>query len=194
MLLGGDLASVLVNFLQYNLAVIDLPAFACTRPGEVVHAVRGLQRSDLVIAITFRRGLRQTVEGFRQARQRGVLRGRHRHASVSSCALCARILHHASRKCLVRCLICSADGLDEHGAGRVRRDAAGENQSTAEGRGCRAAHRVPVVSGRRGLAAYRGDSIDQTLVQPRSDRPIAVVPTERSIVSVSSADGRLLGQ
>jgi len=71
-LLGGDVASVLVRFLQYNLAVIDLPAFACTRPGEVVHAVRGLQRRDLVVAITFRRGLRQTVEGVRQARARGA--------------------------------------------------------------------------------------------------------------------------
>lgn len=71
-LLGGDVASVLVRFLQYNLAVIDLPAFACTRPGEVVHTVRGLRKSDLVIAITFRRGLRQTVEGVRQARARGA--------------------------------------------------------------------------------------------------------------------------
>jgi RpiR family transcriptional regulator, carbohydrate utilization regulator len=71
-LLGGDLAAVLVNFLQYNLAVIDLPAVACTRPGEVVHAVRGLQKSDVVIAITFRRGLRQTVDGMRQAHARGA--------------------------------------------------------------------------------------------------------------------------
>jgi len=71
-LLGGDLAAALVTFLQYNLAVIDLPAFACTRPGEVVHAVRGLQQSDLVIAITFRRGLRQTVEGVRRARAKGA--------------------------------------------------------------------------------------------------------------------------
>lgn len=70
--IGGDLATVLVNFLQYNLAVIDLPAIACTRPGEVVHAVRALRTSDLVIAITFRRGLRQTVEGLRQARARGA--------------------------------------------------------------------------------------------------------------------------
>ncbi len=71
-LLGGDLASALVTFLHYNLAVIDLPAFACTRPGEVAHTVRWLTRSDLVIAITFRRGLRQTVEGVRHARARGA--------------------------------------------------------------------------------------------------------------------------
>lgn len=72
MLLGGDLATVLVNFLQYGLAVLDLPAIACTRPGEVVHAVRALQRADLVLAITFRRGLRQTVEGLQHARARGA--------------------------------------------------------------------------------------------------------------------------
>jgi DNA-binding MurR/RpiR family transcriptional regulator len=71
-LLGGDMASVLVQFLQYNLAVIDLPAVVCTRPGEVVHAVRALGKSDVVIAITFRRGLRQTVDGVRQARTRGA--------------------------------------------------------------------------------------------------------------------------
>ena len=71
-LIGGDLAAVLVKFLYYNLAVIDLPAIACTTPGEVVHAVRGLGKSDLVIAITFRRGLRQTVEGLRRARSKGA--------------------------------------------------------------------------------------------------------------------------
>jgi RpiR family carbohydrate utilization transcriptional regulator len=71
-LLGGDVASVLVKFLQYNLSVIDLPAVACTLPGEVVHAVRPLGASDLVIALTFRRGLRQTVEGVQQARGLGA--------------------------------------------------------------------------------------------------------------------------
>jgi DNA-binding MurR/RpiR family transcriptional regulator len=71
-LLGGDLASVLVKFLHYNLSVIDLPAVSGTTPGEVVHAVRGLRKGDLVIAISFRRGLRQTVEGLRQARANGA--------------------------------------------------------------------------------------------------------------------------
>lgn len=71
-LLGGDLASVLVRFLHYNLSVIDLPAVSGTTPGEVAHAVRGLRQRDLVIAISFRRGLRQTVEGVRQARANGA--------------------------------------------------------------------------------------------------------------------------
>lgn len=71
-LLGGDLASVLVRFLHYNLSVIDLPAVSGTTPGEVVHAVRGLRQRDLVIAISFGRGLRQTVDGVRQARANGA--------------------------------------------------------------------------------------------------------------------------
>jgi DNA-binding MurR/RpiR family transcriptional regulator len=71
-LLGGDLASVLVKFLHYNLWVLDLPAVSATTPGEVVHAVRGLRQRDLVIAISFRRGLRQTVEGLRQAHANGA--------------------------------------------------------------------------------------------------------------------------
>jgi DNA-binding MurR/RpiR family transcriptional regulator len=71
-LLGGDLAAVLVKFLHYNLSVIDLPAALGTTPGEVVHAVRGLGRRDLVIAVSFRRGLRQTVEGLRQGRANGA--------------------------------------------------------------------------------------------------------------------------
>jgi DNA-binding MurR/RpiR family transcriptional regulator len=71
-LVGGDLAIVLVKFLQHNLMVIDLPAIAATTPGEVVHAVRSVGKHDLVIAISFRRGLRQTVEGLRQARANGA--------------------------------------------------------------------------------------------------------------------------
>jgi DNA-binding MurR/RpiR family transcriptional regulator len=71
-LLGGDLASVLVKFLHYNLSVIDLPAALGTMPGEVVHVVRGVGKRDLVIAVSFRRGLRQTVEGVREARAKGA--------------------------------------------------------------------------------------------------------------------------
>lgn len=71
-LMGGDVASVLVEFLRYNLLLIDLPAIACTTPGEVAHVVRSLRRADVVIGISFRRGLRQTVEGIQHARARGA--------------------------------------------------------------------------------------------------------------------------
>lgn len=71
-LIAGDVAAALVEFLHYTLTVIDLPTIACTSPGATAHVVRALQRSDVAIGITFRRGLRQTVEGLQQARARGA--------------------------------------------------------------------------------------------------------------------------
>jgi RpiR family carbohydrate utilization transcriptional regulator len=70
-ILGGDLASSLVHFLHYQLMVLGFPVTAATSSGHVTHLMRGVTKKDLVIAISFRRGLRQTVEGVIQARSRG---------------------------------------------------------------------------------------------------------------------------
>jgi len=72
LLLGGDLATNLAKFLQYNMALLGLPALAPVTPGEVAHTVRNVCKKDVVIAISFRHGLRQTVEGMREAASRGV--------------------------------------------------------------------------------------------------------------------------
>jgi DNA-binding MurR/RpiR family transcriptional regulator len=71
-ILGGDLAVSLVDFLDYKLTLLGLPVFAAITPGKTIHAVRGLTRKDLVFAISFRRGLRQTVEGMQQAKAHGA--------------------------------------------------------------------------------------------------------------------------
>ncbi len=71
-LLGGDLAANLAKFLEYNLTLLGLLALTPVTPGEVAHTVRNVGRRDIVIAISFRRGLRQTVEGMRQARSNGA--------------------------------------------------------------------------------------------------------------------------
>src|SRR5437660_10001515 len=48
-------------------------AVACaTTPAEVVHKVRMPGKRDLVIAVSYGRGLRQTVEGLRQAQANGA--------------------------------------------------------------------------------------------------------------------------
>lgn len=70
--LAGDLAISLSHFLEYNLNVIGLNAMSATTPGQTAHRVRQLRRGDVVIAISYRRGLRQTVEGMRAARDKGV--------------------------------------------------------------------------------------------------------------------------
>ncbi len=66
-LIAGDLAVNLVRFLEHHLNVLGLPVSSAISPGEIVHKMRHLGRKDVVVAVSFRRGLRQTVEGLRQA-------------------------------------------------------------------------------------------------------------------------------
>lgn len=71
-LLAGDLAIYLAQYLEYHISVLGLPVFVGTSAGRILHLVRTVNKQDLVIAISFRRGLRQTVEGAQQARARGA--------------------------------------------------------------------------------------------------------------------------
>jgi DNA-binding MurR/RpiR family transcriptional regulator len=72
LLLGGDLAANLVKFLEHLLIILGLPVSSAISPAEVVHKVRLLGKRDLVLAVSYGRGLRQTVEGLRQARENGA--------------------------------------------------------------------------------------------------------------------------
>lgn len=72
LLLGGDLAESLVLYLEHHLAVIGLPSIPATTVGRSVHLTRTFGKGDVVIAISFRKGLRQTVEGMRRARENGA--------------------------------------------------------------------------------------------------------------------------
>jgi DNA-binding MurR/RpiR family transcriptional regulator len=71
-ILAGDLAIQLALYLEYQISLLGLPIFAATSAGRILHLVRSVNKQDLVIAISFRRGLRQTVEGAQQARARGA--------------------------------------------------------------------------------------------------------------------------
>ncbi len=70
--LAGDLAVQLALYLEYQISLLGLPIFAATSAGRILHLVRSVNKQDLVIAISFRRGLRQTVEGAQQAHARGA--------------------------------------------------------------------------------------------------------------------------
>lgn len=72
LLLGGDLAASLITYLEYHLSVLGLNAVSASTPGAVAHKVRNVGKGDLVVAISYRRGLRQTVEGLQQARANGA--------------------------------------------------------------------------------------------------------------------------
>jgi RpiR family carbohydrate utilization transcriptional regulator len=71
-ILAGDLAVTLAYYLEYQISLLGLPIFAATSAGRILHVVRAVNKKDLVLAISFRRGLRQTIEGARQARARGA--------------------------------------------------------------------------------------------------------------------------
>jgi DNA-binding MurR/RpiR family transcriptional regulator len=70
--LAGDLAAVLAEYLEYQISILGLPIFAATSAGAINHLARVVNKRDLVIAISFRRGLRQTVEGAQQALDHGA--------------------------------------------------------------------------------------------------------------------------
>ncbi|MBS1841008.1 MAG: MurR/RpiR family transcriptional regulator [Acidobacteria bacterium] len=69
--IAGDLAATLAEYFEYHLVLLGLNAFSATSGGRAVHLTRSLTRQDLVVTISFRRGLRQTVEGAEHARARG---------------------------------------------------------------------------------------------------------------------------
>jgi DNA-binding MurR/RpiR family transcriptional regulator len=69
---AGDAAATLAEYLEYQLSVLALPIIAVTSPGAISHQARALNKRDVVLAISFRRGLRQTVEGAQQARAHGA--------------------------------------------------------------------------------------------------------------------------
>jgi DNA-binding MurR/RpiR family transcriptional regulator len=71
-LIGGDLASALVFYLEHHLTMLGLPVFAAMSPGRIVSVLRSVDKNDVVIAISFHRGLRQTVEGLKQGKSKGA--------------------------------------------------------------------------------------------------------------------------
>jgi RpiR family carbohydrate utilization transcriptional regulator len=72
LILGGDLAVSLVHYFEYHLLAIGLPVTISTSAGHTMHITRSMGRGDVVIAISFRKGLRQTVEGMQRARKNGA--------------------------------------------------------------------------------------------------------------------------
>jgi RpiR family transcriptional regulator, carbohydrate utilization regulator len=71
-IIAGDLASYMADYLGYQLNLLGLPVFVAVTPGNITHTIRALNKQDLFIAISFRRGLKYTVEGAQTAKQRGA--------------------------------------------------------------------------------------------------------------------------
>lgn len=72
LIIGGDLAENLVHYMEHHLTLIGLPVHSATTVGRTLHLSRSFGKGDVVIAISFRKGLRQTVEGLQRARANGA--------------------------------------------------------------------------------------------------------------------------
>lgn len=72
LLLGGDLAACLIAYLEYQLTILGFTVLTGTGVGRAIHTSRILNGKDVAVAISFRRGLRQTVDGLQQARENGA--------------------------------------------------------------------------------------------------------------------------
>jgi len=72
LLLGGDMASSLVSYMEYHLTIAGLPVLAAVAPGRASHLARSMEKGDIAIGISFRRGLRMTIEGIERAGQNGA--------------------------------------------------------------------------------------------------------------------------
>lgn len=72
LLIGGDMASSLVTYMEYQLTIAGLPVLAATAPGRTSHLARSAGKDNVVIAISFRRGLRMTIEGIERTKKNGA--------------------------------------------------------------------------------------------------------------------------
>jgi DNA-binding MurR/RpiR family transcriptional regulator len=69
---AADGAAILAEYLEYQLSILGLPIIAVPSAGGMTHIARVVNKRDVVVAISVRRGLRQTVEGAQQARAHGA--------------------------------------------------------------------------------------------------------------------------
>jgi DNA-binding MurR/RpiR family transcriptional regulator len=71
-ILAGDMTNSLGTYLEYTLAMLGFDAVTASTPGEMVHRTRAATKRDVVIAVTYGRGLIHTVDALRQASRKGA--------------------------------------------------------------------------------------------------------------------------
>ena len=144
-LLGGDLAANLVKFLEHLLIIIGLPVTSATSPAEVVHKVRLVGKQDLVIAVSFGRGLRQTVEGLRQARANGAYCVGITNTLVSPIGQFAHESFYSDRDSVFRIVVCSSHGAVQRNRSSMRQSSTGRTLTLTEAIGGGTTPRLPLV-------------------------------------------------
>ena len=122
LVVGVDLAASLAWFLAYGLAPLGFAAEAPVgSAGNLQHRIDALTGEDLVIAISFGRCLRETVESVLRARDRGVPTFGITDGSTTPLAMyCRWPPGGADHQPFVHGLLRRADGPDQRDHSRVR--------------------------------------------------------------------------
>ncbi|MBV8895814.1 MAG: MurR/RpiR family transcriptional regulator [Acidobacteriaceae bacterium] len=68
---AGDLAASLAAFFGYHLRILGFTALEGRGTGDTIHLAQTAGKKDLVFAISFRRGLRETVAALQEAKSNG---------------------------------------------------------------------------------------------------------------------------
>ncbi len=71
LIFAGDLAAHLAGFLGYHLRILGLTAVEGHGTGDTIHLAQTAGKKDLIIAVSFRRGLRATVAALQEAKANG---------------------------------------------------------------------------------------------------------------------------
>jgi DNA-binding MurR/RpiR family transcriptional regulator len=66
LIIAGDMTASLGMYLEYTLSMLGFDPCTVSTSGQMVHRTRAVGKKDVVIAITYGRGLVHTVEAFRQ--------------------------------------------------------------------------------------------------------------------------------
>jgi DNA-binding MurR/RpiR family transcriptional regulator len=72
LVMAGDMARSLAMYLDYNLGMLGLNTVVALSPGEIIHRARHVNSKDVAFAVSYGRGLHQTVEGLKAARENGA--------------------------------------------------------------------------------------------------------------------------
>lgn len=71
-LLGSDMAKPICDYLAYQMGMLGIVPISLHGTGETIHASATFGSGDVLIGITFRRGLRMIVESLQEAQRRGA--------------------------------------------------------------------------------------------------------------------------
>ncbi len=156
LVVGVDLAASLAWFLAYGLTPLGFDAEAPVgSTGNLQHKIDLLTEKDLMVAISFGRCLRETVEAVERAHARGVPRLASPTAHHTDRLALRRLSCRLDQQSFVYRFLCRADGSAEYDHRRVRSPATEASTRDVKPHRTGIPHRQSLVPGTRTPQPHR---------------------------------------